>query len=139
MIVSGNIQTSPSAAQSSAPPKNIQRLLEPLIWICRFCLEYHHSYVRKSAVFAVYPIYREFENLIPDAPELLQTFLAAEASATCKRNEFVYLVHCAMPKVVEWILSVFEQISGMHELLQRSIIEVIRLDCKNDSAHRMSD
>jgi hypothetical protein len=35
------------------------------------CLEHRHSYVRKNAVFAVYTIHREFENLIPDAPELL--------------------------------------------------------------------
>lgn len=43
-----------------------------------------------------------------------------------------------MPKAVEWILSVYDQISGLDELLQMSIIEVIRLDCKNDSAHRVS-
>jgi hypothetical protein len=43
-----------------------------------------------------------------------------------------------MPKAVEWILSVYEQISGLDELLQMSVIEVIRLDCKNDTAHRVS-
>ena len=50
----------------------------------------------------------------------------------------MFLAHCAMPKAVEWILSVYEQISGLDELLQMSIIEVIRLDCKNESAHRVS-
>ena len=109
-----------------------------MVPICRSCLEHRHSYVRKNAVFAVYAIYREYENLIPDAPELLQTFLAAESDATCKRNAFVFLAHCAMPKAVEWILSIYEQISGLDELLQMSVIEVIRLDCKNDSAHRVS-
>jgi coatomer subunit beta len=109
-----------------------------LVPICRSCLEHRHSYVRKNAVFAVYAIYREYENLIPDAPELLQTFMAAESDATCKRNAFVFLAHCAMPKAVEWILSIYEQISGLDELLQMSVIEVIRLDCKNDSAHRVS-
>jgi len=43
----------------------------------------------------------------------------------------VFLAHCAMPKAVEWILSVYEQISGLDELLQMSVIEVIWLDCKN--------
>ncbi|EGN93580.1 hypothetical protein SERLA73DRAFT_97514 [Serpula lacrymans var. lacrymans S7.3] len=111
-------------------------LLEPLVPICRSCLEHRHSYVRKNAVFAVYTIYREFENLIPDAPELMQTFLAAESDATCKRNAFVFLAQCAMPKAVEWMVSVYDQISGLDELLQMSIIEVIRLDCKSDSTHR---
>ncbi|KAF9490019.1 coatomer beta subunit [Pleurotus eryngii] len=111
-------------------------LLEPLVPICRSCLEHRHSYVRKNAVFAIYSIYREFENLIPDAPELVQTFLAAETDPTCKRNALEFLAHCSMPKAVEWILSVYDQISALDKLLQLSIIEVIRLDCKDDSAHR---
>ncbi|KIP11707.1 hypothetical protein PHLGIDRAFT_82967 [Phlebiopsis gigantea 11061_1 CR5-6] len=111
-------------------------VLEPLIPICRSCLEHRHSYVRKNAVFAIYSIYREFENLIPDAPELIQTFLAAESDATCKRNAFVFLSNCAQPKAVEYILQVFDQISSMDELLQMSIIEVIRLDCKTETTHR---
>jgi coatomer subunit beta len=114
-------------------------LLEPLIPTCRSCLEHRHSYVRKNAVFAVYAIYREFEHLIPDAPELMQTFLAAETDATCKRNAFVFLSHCSLTKAVEWILGVYDQILGLDELLQMSIIEVIRTDCKNDSAHRASE
>lgn len=111
-------------------------LLEPLIPICRSCLEHRHSYVRKNAVFAVYTIYREYEHLIPDAPELMQTFIAAESDATCKRNAFVFLAHCAMPKAVEWLISVYDQLTSLDELLQMSIIEVIRLDCKNDTTHR---
>jgi coatomer subunit beta len=112
-------------------------LLEPLIPTCRSCLEHRHSYVRKNAVFAIYAIYRSFEHLIPDAPELMQTFLAAESDATCKRNAFVVLAHCAMDKAVEWIFTVYDTISGLDEGLQMSIIEVIRADCKNDSAHRV--
>ncbi|KAI0734370.1 coatomer protein [Fomitopsis betulina] len=111
-------------------------LLEPLVPLCRACLEHRHSYVRKNAVFAVYSIYRQHEHLIPDAPELIQTFLAAESDATCKRNAFVFLANCAMPKAVEYILQVFDQIPNMDELLQMSIIEVIRQDCKTDTRHR---
>ncbi|OBZ68501.1 Coatomer subunit beta [Grifola frondosa] len=111
-------------------------LLEPLIPTCRACLEHRHSYVRKNAVFAVYAIYREFEHLIPDAPELIQTFLAAESDATCKRNAFVFLAQCAMQKAVEYIFQVFDQIPSMDELLQMSIIEVIRLDCKQETTYK---
>ena len=86
---------------------------------------------------AIFSIYQQLENLIPDAPELMQTFLAAESDATCKRNAFVFLVNCAMPKAVEYILQVFDQIPTMDELLQMSIIEVIRQDCKTDTRHRV--
>ncbi|TFL03311.1 adaptin N terminal region-domain-containing protein [Pterulicium gracile] len=111
-------------------------LLEPLIPICRSCLEHRHSYVRKNAVFAIYAIYREHESLIPDAPELLQTFLAVESDATCKRNAFVFLAHCALPKAVEWLLSVGDGVSSLDELLQMSVIEVIRADCKGETVHK---
>lgn len=94
--------------------------------------------MRKNAVFAIFAIYRELEHLIPDAPELMQTFLAAESDATCKRNAFVFLAHCSMPKAVEWVMNVYEQIGGLDESLQMSIIEVVRLDCKQESAHRVS-
>ena len=93
--------------------------------------------MRKNAVFAIYTIYREYEHLIPDAPELMQTFLAAESDATCKRNAFVFLANCAMPKAVEYILQVYEQIGSLDELLQLAIIDVVRLDCKSDSTHRV--
>jgi coatomer subunit beta len=42
--------------------------------------EHRHSFVRKNAVFAVWSIYQDHEHLIPDAPELLDTFLAAVSS-----------------------------------------------------------
>jgi coatomer subunit beta len=108
-----------------------------MIPIVRSCLEHRHSYVRKNAVFAVYTIYREFEHLIPDAPELIHTFLAAESDSTCKRNAFVFLANCAMNRAVEYIIQAYDQIPNLDESLQMSIIEVIRLDCKNDSAHKV--
>ncbi|KAH7875122.1 adaptin N terminal region-domain-containing protein [Lentinula edodes] len=115
---------------------NESELLEPLIPTCRACLEHRHSYVRKNAVFALFSIYREFENLIPDASELMSTFLAAESDSTCKRNAFIFLAHCDLPKAVDWVLSNHENIPTLDEGLQMSVIEVVRLDCKNDSTHR---
>ena len=67
----------------------------------------------------------------------MHTFLAAENDSSCKRNAFVFLAHCAMPKAVEYIMSIYDTIGSLDEALQMSIIEVIRLDCKNDSSHRV--
>jgi coatomer subunit beta len=88
-------------------------------------------------MFTVYAIHCEFEDLIPNAPKFLQIFLTAESDTICKRNALVFLVCCVMPEVVEWILGVYEQISGLDELLQMSVMEVIQLDCKNDSVHQV--
>jgi coatomer subunit beta len=76
--------------------------------------------------------------LIPDAPELIQTFLAAESDTTCKRNAFVFLSNCARPKAVEYVLSVLDQISGFDELMQLAIIEFIRKDAAEDNALKVS-
>ncbi|KAG8905311.1 coatomer subunit beta, partial [Tulasnella sp. 417] len=111
-------------------------LIEPLIPICRSCLEHRHSYVRKNAVFTIYSIYKEFESLIPDAPELIQTFLAAESDMTCKRNAFVFLANCSMPRAVEYLLSVYEQIPSLDELMQLAFIELIRKDCLGETPNR---
>lgn len=68
----------------------------------------------------------------------MHTFLVAENDSTCKRNAFVFLAHCSMAKAVEYISSIYDTIPTLDEALQISIIEVIRLDCKNDSTHRVS-
>ena len=41
-------------------------------------------------------------------------------------------------KAVQWIFSIYDTIGTLDEGLQMSILEVIRADCKNDSAHRVS-
>jgi len=91
------------------------------VCVCRLlyilCLEHRwHSYVRKNAVFALYSIHHEFKNLIPDAAELMYTFLIAESeSTTCKRNALVFLAHCSMTKAVEYILSINDTIPALDE------------------------
>ncbi|KAG9093773.1 coatomer subunit beta, partial [Ceratobasidium sp. UAMH 11750] len=109
-------------------------LLEPLIPTLRSCLDHRHSYVRKNAVFAVYTTYRQHEHLIPDAPELIETFLAAESDATCKRNAFVFLSQCATERAVEWLNRHADGVEGMDELLQMAAIELIRKDCTRPGA-----
>ena len=44
----------------------------------RACLEHRHSYVRRNAVLAVFTIFKQFDFLIPDAPEMMLAFLEAE-------------------------------------------------------------
>jgi len=103
-------------------------LLEPLVPTIRTCLEHRHSFVRKNAVFAVYSIYQAFDYLIPDAPELVQTFLTAESDLTCKRNAFIMLVNTSPVRAIEYLVQIYEQISSMDGLMQQAVIELIRKD-----------
>lgn len=36
---------------------------------------------------------RNFDSLIPDAPELIHSYLEGEQDASCKRNAFMMLIH----------------------------------------------
>ncbi|BGO98008.1 coatomer subunit beta [Rhodotorula toruloides] len=101
-------------------------LLEPLVPTCRACLEHRHSYVRKNAVMAIFQIYKNFEYLIPDAPELIQTFMAAESDTTSIRNAFTMLQAVAPSRAVEYFLSIYDQVANLDEMMQLSVIELIR-------------
>lgn len=50
-------------------------LLEPLVPSIRNNLESRHTYVRRNAVLAVFSIYRNFDYLLPDAPDIIFNFL----------------------------------------------------------------
>uniref|UniRef100_A0A2K5CKH9 Coatomer subunit beta n=1 Tax=Aotus nancymaae TaxID=37293 RepID=A0A2K5CKH9_AOTNA len=96
-------------------------LLEPLMPAIRACLEHRHSYVRRNAVLAIYTIYRNFEHLIPDAPELIHDFLVNEKDASCKRNAFMMLIHA--DQVNNFVYSSCERarfIRCIYNLLQSS-------------------
>ncbi|KAI5991742.1 adaptin N terminal region-domain-containing protein [Pisolithus orientalis] len=111
-------------------------LLEPLIPTLRANLEHRHSYVRRAAVFALHTVHREHPSLVPDAAELMQTFLAAESDASCKRNALVFLANVALPRAVEWLRGVWDGIVSMDEGLQMTVVEVARMDCAHDTTHR---
>lgn len=43
---------------------------------------------------------RNFEHLIPDAPELIHDFLVNEKDASCKRNAFMMLIHADQVRIL---------------------------------------
>ena len=112
-------------------------LVEPLLAPARACLEHRHSYVRKNAVFAIASIYQHNEAMMPDAPELLQTFLETESDATCKRNAFAALQAISHEKSLEYLNSVFEGIPNADELLQLVEMEFIRKDAITNSQNKV--
>ena len=86
-------------------------LLEPLMPTIRSCLEHRHSYVRRNAVMAIFTIYKNFDFLIPDAPELIANFLEGEQDMSCKRNAFMMLIHADQDRALNYLSSCIEQVS----------------------------
>ncbi|KRX66365.1 Coatomer subunit beta, partial [Trichinella sp. T9] len=91
-------------------------LLEPLMPSIRACLENRHSYVRRNAVLAAFTIYKNFDFLIPDAPELIHNFLESEQDSSCKRNAFMMLLH----------------VTSFSDILQLIIVELICKVCHSN-------
>jgi len=104
-------------------------LLEPLMPSIRSCLEHRHSYVRRNAVLAIFTIYKNFEFLIPDAPELIANFLEGEQDMSCKRNAFMMLIHADQERALNYLSSCIEQVQNFGDILQLVIVELIYKVC----------
>ncbi|KAI6086294.1 Coatomer, beta subunit [Hypoxylon rubiginosum] len=111
-------------------------LIEPILSSARGCLEHRHAYVRKNAVFAISSIFQHSPSLIPDASDLIVTFLEGENDATCKRNAFAALASIDHDKALAYLSSVFEGIPNAEELLQLVELEFIRKDAVQNSQHK---
>ncbi|KAI0871691.1 Coatomer, beta subunit [Hypoxylon argillaceum] len=111
-------------------------LIEPLLSSARSCLEHRHAYVRKNAVYAVASIHQHSPSLIPDASDLIATFLDGESDATCKRNAFAALSSIDHDKALSYLSSVFDGIPNAEELLQLVELEFIRKDAIQNQQHK---
>ncbi|XP_018618343.1 coatomer subunit beta-like isoform X3 [Scleropages formosus] len=111
-------------------------LLEPLMPAIRACLEHRHSYVRRNAVLAIYTIYRNFEHLIPDAPELIRNFLVNEKDASCKRNAFMMLIHADQNRALDFLSTCIDQVHTFGDILQLVIVELIYKVCHANPSER---
>lgn len=112
-------------------------LIEPLLSSARSCLEHRHAYVRKNAVWAVAAIFQHSEPLIPDAPELIQTFLEGETDSTCKRNAFAALMSISHQKALEYLRTTFDTIPNTDELLQLAELEFLRKDAVQNTQNKV--
>ncbi|CAH1975588.1 unnamed protein product [Acanthoscelides obtectus] len=111
-------------------------LLEPIMPSIRACLEHRHSYVRRNAVLAIFTIYKNFEFLIPDAPELISNFLEGEQDMSCKRNAFLMLLHADQDTALSYLASCLDQVASFGDILQLVIVELIYKVCHTNPAER---
>jgi len=101
-------------------------ILEPLVPTIKNCLEHRHSFVRRNAVLAVFSVYKSFDHLLPDGPDLVEKVLLAETDASCKRNAFLMLFHTAQDRAVAFLSDHLDQVASFGDILQLVILELIR-------------
>lgn len=103
-------------------------LLEQMVPSVRACLEYRHAYVRKYAILAVLSIYKVSDHLIPDACEVIDSFLVAETDPICKRNAFLGLAELDREAALNYLQDNVTSIENLDALLQNAFISFIRKD-----------
>ncbi|XP_011201584.1 PREDICTED: coatomer subunit beta [Bactrocera latifrons] len=111
-------------------------LLEPLMPAIRACLEHRHSYVRRNAVLAIFTIYKNFDWLVPDGPELIANFLETQQDMSCKRNAFLMLLHADQERALNYLASCIDQVNNFGDILQLVIVELIYKVCHANPAER---
>ena len=102
----------------------------------RACLEYRHAYVRRNAVLAIFTIYKNFDSLIPDAPELIGKFLDVEQDMSCRRNAFMMLIHVDQERALNYLSNVIDQVTSFGDILQLVIVELIYKVCHSNPNER---
>ena len=88
-------------------------------------------------MLAIAAIHQLSEQLIPDAPDLIQTFLDSESDSTCKRNAFAALTMISHQKALEYLSNVFDGIPNADELLQLIELEFIRKDALTNQQNKV--
>ncbi|XP_065179179.1 coatomer subunit beta-like [Sycon ciliatum] len=111
-------------------------LIEPLMPSILNCLEHRHAYVRRNAVLAIYTIYKNFDMLIPDAPELMQNFLEKEKDPSCQRNAFMMLIHVDQNRALDHLSKCIDQLQSFNDILQLVIVELVYNVCYNNPGER---
>eukprot|EP01094_Clydonella_sp_ATCC50884_P010917 TRINITY_DN20734_c0_g1_i1.p1 TRINITY_DN20734_c0_g1~~TRINITY_DN20734_c0_g1_i1.p1 ORF type:complete len:932 (-),score=412.79 TRINITY_DN20734_c0_g1_i1:126-2921(-) len=105
-------------------------VLEPLMPSVLKNLEHRHSYVRRNAVNAIFAVYKDFEVLCPDAPQIIYEFLLNEGDPACKRNAFLMLYNCAQERALDYLNEVIDKVSTFGDILQFAAINLIKKVCR---------
>ncbi|KAG4198031.1 hypothetical protein ERO13_A05G063700v2 [Gossypium hirsutum] len=117
---------------------NETEIIEPLIPSVLQNLEDRHPFIRRNAILAVMSIYKlpQGEQLLVDAPEMIEKVLLSEQDASAKRNAFLMLFTCAQDRAVSYLLTNVDRVSEWGELLQMVVLELIRKVCRTNRAEK---
>ncbi|XP_052184061.1 coatomer subunit beta-1-like [Diospyros lotus] len=107
-------------------------VIEPLIPTVLLNLEHRHPFVRRNAILAVMSIYKlpQGEQLLDNAPDLIEKLLSTEQDASAKRNAFLMLFTSAQDKAVNYLFTHIDRINDWGEQLQMVVLELIRKVCR---------
>ncbi|KAK8966193.1 Coatomer subunit beta-1 [Platanthera guangdongensis] len=113
-------------------------IIEPLIPSILSNIEHRHPFIRRNAILAVMSIYKlpQGEQLLADAPEVIERILAGEQDPSARRNAFLMLFNCAQDRAISYLLSHVDQVPDWPEQLQMVVLDLIRKVCRSNRAEK---
>ncbi|KAL9338619.1 hypothetical protein Peur_030180 [Populus x canadensis] len=117
---------------------NETEIIEPLIPSVLQNLEHRHPFIRRNAILAVMSIYKlpQGEQLLVDAPEMIEKVLSTEQDQSAKRNAFLMLFTCDQDRAINYLLTNVDKVSEWGELLQMVVLELIRKVCRTNRGEK---
>lgn len=110
-----------------------EEILSPLVTSIKACLEHKHPYVRKNAALAVFHAHKiSGDNLIPDAPELMQNFLLTETDMGARRNAFLMLFNQNEELAIEFLANNMDDVGKYGDGFALLVLDLTRRVCRRD-------
>jgi len=110
-----------------------EEILTPLIPSIKACLEHRHPYVRKNAVLTVFHAHKVFgDNLIPDGPVLVETFINSETDMAARRNAFLMLYNEAEELAIEYLSNNIDEVQKFGDGFAFLVLDLTRQVCRRD-------
>ncbi|KAG2721006.1 hypothetical protein I3843_02G049100 [Carya illinoinensis] len=113
-------------------------IIEPLIPSVLQNLEHRHPFIRRNAILAVMSIYKlpQGEQILGDAPDMIEKVLLTEQDQSAKRNAFLMLFNCAQDRAINYLLTHIERVSEWGDMLQMVVLELIRKVCRTNRGEK---
>ncbi|CAM9975032.1 unnamed protein product, partial [Laminaria digitata] len=112
-------------------------LLEPLIPTVKLCLEHRHSYVRRNAALLCYYVHKNFgQQLLPDGPELIERFIAAEGDTSARRSAFLFLYNEAEELAIDFLNDHMDDVPKFGDGFALLVLELCRKVCRRDPSQK---
>ncbi|CAM9527568.1 unnamed protein product, partial [Ectocarpus sp. 4 AP-2014] len=112
-------------------------LLEPLIPTVKLCLEHRHSYVRRNAALLCYYVHKNFgQQLLPDGPELIERFIAAEGDTSARRSAFLFLYNESEELAIDFLNNHMEDVPKFGDGFALLVLELCRKVCRRDPSQK---
>lgn len=112
-------------------------ILGPLIPSIKSCLEHRHPYVRKNAALAVFHAHHLFgEMLLPDAPDIIASFLEHETDVAARRNAFLMLFNENQDLAIQFLAANMDDVGKYGDGFALLVLELTRKVCRGDPTQK---